>query len=284
MEIEKHIRRNKARVWVWISGVLLSCSGQEGTVVPERKDVAALREVVLQLQPSEKVDSAQVFFFRASGEGDTLVKREVIYHMEYMLPRDFRFELPAGKYEVYIYGNVPTDRIVMRPPYTRQEVYLDYSGGHEPSAVSYGMNLLNVGIDTMKVAGMIFLSSFVKLTIRDVPAEVRQMVVTLENTSSGILLTGGYLPEPMTPPLSHVLQDVQEDSTYTTAFYCFPGAGKNDRSTLSVTCLDEAGNTIWSGTSEPFEPRPGYYWTITCSFGGRTTKSAGELHFILEQA
>ena len=279
---------NTAGVWMWISGVLWGCSGQEEVMMNEHitTDDSDLREVVLQLQPSEKVDSAQVFFFRTSGEKDTLIWHEVIYNMEYMVPHTFRFELPAGKYNMSIYGNVPTDRIVARPPYTQQDIYFDYSGGYEPGAVTHGMRILNIGVDSVSVSGMVFLSSFVELTIHKVPAEVRQIVVKLLNTSSGMLMAGGYLQEPTTPPLSHVLEQLQGDSTYITAFYCFPRTGKNERSTLEVNCLDAAGQTIWSGSSEPFEPRPGYYWNIACSFGGagtKTTELPGELHFILRE-
>lgn len=246
---------------------MLGCA-EEGTNVGESGFPAGgdlLPEEMTGVDEGHYADSAQVLFFRSSAIGDTLVLREVIYGIRQYQPESFTFQLPAGKYKVYLFGNVPTDRIVARPPYTADSIWLDYSHGEEVGAVYYGLNYLDAGADTLNVAGMMLLSSSVELSIESVPSGVDHIKIWITNTQSGIRLNGGYLPDPADPPVTRMLNSVEAGTDYRVRLYCFPPpSGK--KNILYVDCYGATDSLLYAGQSAPFEARPGENRVIACHF------------------
>lgn len=246
--------------------LFFGCTGSETVEWPDKVAGDGTPDLLVRLVPQEHVDSAQVFFFRRSENSDTLISRQIVFDVSYLEPHSFRFVLPAGQYTMIVFGNVPTEYIMANPPYSSSDVYIDYNGGRRPSEIYYGTARFNVGIDTASVTGMTALSSFVALTIRDVPVGVSRMIVRLLNTAAGLTMTHGYLKESVNPPLADTLFAIQADSSYIASFYCFPGVGTDGKSTLEVMCYDDADQLVYSGNSEPFQARPGYDFSISCSF------------------
>lgn len=246
--------------------LFIGCSRNETNGLPDGENVDGISELLVRIAPQEHVDSAQLFFFRKAGDSDTLVSRQIVYDIAYFEPHSFRIELPAGKYTMVVFGNVPTDYIVANPPYSRTDIYIDYNGGRRPSEIYYGNGSIDVGKDTASLGGMVALSSFVNLTIRDVPEGISRMIVRLLNTAAGLTITYGYLKNAADPPLADTLNDIRADSSYVVDFYCFPGGGTDGRSTLEVKCYDDADRLVYSGKSEPFLARPGYDLSVGCSF------------------
>lgn len=255
-------------LWISIFGLFAGCADHEvlGLENAGGEEAGSSNLMVRIAAPQEHIDSAHVFFFRSLGNTDTLILQKMIYDITYLQPHTFQFELPAGKYSMWVFGNVPTRYLVAEPPYSSDHVYFDYQGGHEPSAVVFGRNVTTAGTDTANLSSMLFLTSFVGLTIREVPDGVDHIIVRLLNTASGITLNG-YIKEAMNPPLADTVYSVQKDSTYFSDFYCFPGVGTDSRSTLEVDCLSADNQVLYSGTSTPFEARASYEYKIACSFG-----------------
>lgn len=258
--------------WLYVLLFVLAggCSGDD--MLPgmaEGADGGRTGKLVVRVAPQEYIDSAQVFFFRPAGGGDTLIAREVVYGIEAFVPRAFTFDLPAGKYDVWIFGNVPTGCVVASPPYSSEDIYFDYGGCGEPGVVAYSSRAIAVGADTATTVGMLLLSGYVELTIRDVPAGVDRMVVTLGNTSSGLTLKAGYLPRAMDPPLTDTLYDVRAGGTYQSDFYCFPSGEPGGVSMLGVKCFGAEGQLLYSGQAPALGIRPGYDYRISCTFGSR---------------
>lgn len=268
--------------------VLVLLAGCERSMETDGGEIEgrASEDVTVVLKPSAYVDSAQVLFFKVLGTSDTLIGREVIYDIEYMKPHTFHFKMPAGEYAFWVFGNVPTDYIAMKAPYSSEDVYLDYSQGRKPGAVCYGKNYLNFGVDTLGAAGMLLLVSSIKLTIQKVPEGISRIIVQILNTASGFTLNSGYIKSSTTPPLADTLKDIQRDSSYVSSFYCFPGAGTDENSTLAVDCYNVQNEVVFSGHSAPFQARYGYNMVISCSFASSRTmtgKKQGQIYFRIEQ-
>lgn len=239
--------------------LMSGCMDQEG--VPE-----AQKQVKYNIVLSDDlyIDSALVFFFRNLSNTDTLIWREVIYDIS-PTPSRFNFDLPAGYYAVAFWGNISMDRVVERPPFSRDSVWFSYQGGIEPPEIFHGINYFNVGEDTTKLSGMLLLISRVELTLKNIPSGIERLEARILNTSSGIGFYG-YLKEEMTPPLSMNLESPTPDSTYLLTMNCFPSALSDDKSTIEVNGYDAAGKLIYSGSSQPFFLKYGVRMILTCSF------------------
>lgn len=264
-------------LWIGVLGLLAGCTENDLSGVENAgEEEAVSSKVRIQLAaPQEHIDSAHVFFFRILGNTDTLFSQQMIYNIEYLNPHEFKFDLPAGKYSMFVFGNVPTQYVVSNPPYSSDDIYFDYQGGHEPSAVAYGRKLVTAGTDTANLSAMLFLTSFVGLTIREVPEGVDHMIVRVLNTASGMTLNTGYIKEVMNPALADTLYNVQKDSTYFSDFYFFPGVGTDKNSTLEVDCLSATNQLLYTGKSAPFPGWTGYEYKIACSFGTQAVQSKG---------
>lgn len=212
-----------------------------------------------------QIDSAQCFFFRPLPVGDTLVFSQLIYDIGTQ-PRRFNFNLPAGKYSMVIFGNIATDRIVAAPPYSTGSIFFSYQGGIEPPIIYYGLGDINVGVDTVRISGMIFLVSQVILTVRDIPAGVDSIGTSVLNTSAGLTFNG-YMKETMSPPLGKNVNDITPGGTYTLSTYCFPLAG-NEKTTVEIRCYSSSGVLLASGLSQPFTLKSGRRMLLSCSFDG----------------
>lgn len=243
-----------------VSGLLISgCTDQEG--VPESQKQVGYNIV---LPDDLYIDSALVFFFRNLPNTDTLILREVIYDIS-TTPKQFNFDLPAGYYAVAFWGNISPDRVVERPPFSRDSVWFSYQGGIEPPEIYHGMNYFNVGKDTTGFSGMILLVSRIELTLKNIPSGIERLEARILNTSSGIGFNG-YLKEEMTPPLSMNLESPTPDSTYLLTMNCFPAALSNEKSTIEVNGYDVAGKLLYSGSSQPFLIKYGIRMILSCSF------------------
>ena len=111
-------------VWMIIVFSLGSC--QEEQVVEVKSEEFSL-PVTLEVDGYAHMDSAQVFFFRKFPDRDSLVFRQMVYDLG-MQPRQIDFTLPLGVYDVLILGNVATDRIFERPPFSRDSICFFYTG------------------------------------------------------------------------------------------------------------------------------------------------------------
>lgn len=173
------------KIWIFVAlvvfGLLTSgCTEQEVGMATQGK---AGYNVVL---PDDlHIDSAQVFFFRNLAHIDTLIMRETIYDIG-TSPKRFEFDLPAGYYLIAFWGNIGTDRIVERPPYSRDSIWFSYQGGIEPPEIYHGLNYFNIGTDTSGLLGMGLLVSRIELTLKNIPAGISRIEAPVSNTSSGI--------------------------------------------------------------------------------------------------
>lgn len=277
--------------FVIVCCIFIGCTEKESTIydLSDEKSVTEHDGVFVEIPPTEHVDSAQVFFFRMTGDTDTLISREIVYDIAFFKPHLFHFDLPAGKYLMVVYGNIPTEYIVYKSPYSSKDIYFDYNAGRRPSEIFYGRAQLNVGVDTVNFSPMVALSGYVHLTVQKVPEGVDRMIVRLLNTAAGITITNGYIQEAMNPPLADTISDVQMDSSYVASFYCFPGIGTDANSTLEVECYDSVGKLIYSGKSAPFYAVNGYSHMINCSFAdatGRSRRAAilqSKLYFVIRK-
>lgn len=247
--------------------ILQSCARDGLTGIPERKEQPEnFPGAALQLSPPTDIDSAQVLFFRPRGDSDTLVSREIIGKVGQGAMHDFTFNLPAGRYEIWVFGNVPSARVMAKAPYSSDDIWLDYNHGVQPGMICYGRTLLDAGIDTAKVLGLVLLSSAIQLTVRNVPEGIKRITAQLLNTSAGLTLNSGYLTNDTEPPVTVSWEDVRADSTYTQLIYCLPPAGSDENTIVKVECYKSTGEIAYSGTSVPFQARPGYNWKLSCAF------------------
>lgn len=252
---------------------------KENVVSPADQELTT-RGVPVQLTAGLHIDSAQVLFFKNTLSTDSLILREIIYDIGTQ-PSRFDFNLPAGNYIMAIFGNVPTNRLVQRPPYSRDSIWFSFQGGEQPPVVYYGLIGLNAGVDTLRASGMILLVSQVELTIRNIPEGIDRIEVRLQNTSSGISLNG-YLSENMNPPLSETLSDIRKDSVYVVSMNCFP-SGNNQKSQIDVFGYSASGTLVYSGQSVPFTVKASKRMIITCSFEHTPASRAQEIGKIQEQ-
>lgn len=262
------------KIWLFVAvvtfgGSLLSgCT--DGEMMPEDPGKA---EYNLVLPDDLYIDSAQVFFFRNLGHADTLILRETIYDIG-TTPKRFEFDLPAGYYNVAFFGNIATDRIVEKPPYSRDSIWFSYQGGIEPPDIFRGVGYLNAGADTTGLSGFVLFVSRVELTLKNIPAGIKRIEAPVLNTSSGIGFKG-YLKEEMNPPLTMYLDSIRADSSYTLTMNCFPSGQTPFKSIISVNCYNAADELVFSGNSQPFLMKYGVRMIIACSFDetARTSKN-----------
>lgn len=268
------------RIHWWMIGSMvgLLLNGCTGKITDEdysgEENPGSKHEFVVRVPPEEHVDSAQLFFFRSLGDRDTLIYRQTFYGIEYLKPKDYYLELPAGKYTVYIWGNFPSKDLVATPPFSPEDFFLDYSDGQEPPDLYFGINYLNVGIDTLNLSGMSLVTSSVSLTIEKVPEGVGRIRVFLTNTAAGVYINRHLATYAANPPLTHHLMDVQADSSYLVHFSCFTGVGIPGESSLNVECYDAGNRLIYSGQSAPFVAHYGLNYTLSCSFSAVTSKAS----------
>lgn len=245
--------------WVVLGLLLSECTSQE--IAPAVQGKVGYNVV---LPDNLYADSAQVLFFRNLADSDTLILRKTIYGISTTLKR-FEFDLPAGYYTVAFFGNLTADRIVARPPYSQDSVWLSYQGGIVPPDILYGRNYLNVGTDSTTLAGMILMVSRIELTLKNIPAGIERIEASILHTSSGLGFYG-YLKENMNPPLSMNLENPHPDSTYTLMTNCFPSAQNNAKSTIEVNCYNVTNELVYSGSSKSFLVKYGVRMIIACSF------------------
>lgn len=248
-----------AAAWLW-----QACAG-DTTPYPAPSEIAGVELVVPGVDPNLYIDSAQVLFFRVLNGRDSLILRQVVHGISGE-PRKFHFDLPAGYYTMVILGNVPTARMVFRPPYSQDSVWVSYQGGIEPPDIFLGRTYLNVGVDSARSAGNILLVSRVELTLKNVPAGIDRIEMQILETSSG-MNSNYYLKEVMNPPLGASVTGVQADSTYTFQVNCFPPVVNDGKSSVQVRCYDANGKQVYSGTSQPFQVNYGFRMILTGTFG-----------------
>lgn len=235
------------------------------------------QELLVRMTIESYIDSALFFFFRTVDGRDTLFYRQYVYDITYAQPKDFYFRIPAGLYRVYVWGNLPADRYTVRPPYAPEDIFIDYSRGEEPPGLYLGSSTLDVGVDTLDFSGLIIMTSSVSLDIGKIPEGVENIRASLSNNAAGVYVNGTYSKERTDPPLAKTLSNLSVDSSYRIHFFCFPGVwnASIEKSVLSVVCYDEAGRVLYSGSSAPFEARPGMNYNIGCSFGKPAPASCG---------
>ena len=252
-----------AKIWIFLALVTgLSVTGcTEREMMPETQGKAGYDII---LPDNLYADSVQVFFFRNLSDTDTLILQKVIYGVG-ITPKRFEFNLPAGYYDVFLWGNVATDKMVMRPPYSKDSIWFSYQGGIEPPDVFYGRSTWNIGTDTSRLSGMILLISRVELTLKNIPAGIGRIEARVSPSSSGIG-ANGYLKENMNPPLAMRLENPTPDSTYTLTMNCFPAAPDSRITTVSVYCYNATDELIYSGSSQPFQLGMGVRMILACSF------------------
>lgn len=254
---------------VWIGWgffvLILGVGGCEEKMETEVPPHLFRQAVTLAVDGYGHIDSAQVFFFRKSALSDSLVLQQTVYEIT-GTPRPFRFDLPLGYYTILIFGNVAPDRIVYRAPYGRDSVWISYQGQEKIPAIYYGTKLLNVGVDTVGLSGMLLVTTAVEVTVRKVPSEVDKIEVSLLHTAAGIDFSIRLLKEPMQPPVSAVIQGVQTDSSYTVELSGFPTVDTEESSVVQIRCYNKAGEMIYSGNSEKFPAQQGRRRVVACSF------------------
>ena len=153
-------------VWMIIVFSLGSC--QEEQVVEVKSEEFSL-PVTLEVDGYAHMDSAQVFFFRKFPDRDSLVFRQMVYDLG-MQPRQIDFTLPLGVYDVLILGNVATDRIFERPPFSRDSICFFYTGEQAIPAIYWGARRVIVGADTLVSSAMLLMTAAVEVTVQQVPA------------------------------------------------------------------------------------------------------------------
>lgn len=227
------------------------------------------QELLVRMTIESYIDSALFFFFRTVDGRDSLFYRQYVYDVTYAKPKDFYFHIPAGLYRVYVWGNLPVDHYTARPPYAPEDIFIDYSRGEEPPGLYLGASTLDVGVDTLNFSGLMIMTSSVSLDIGKIPEGVKQIRASLSNNVAGVYVNGEYSKKRTDPPLAKTLSNLSADSSYRMHFFCFPGVWDTsiEKSVLSVVCYDESGQIVYSGSSAPFEARPGMNYNIGCSFG-----------------
>lgn len=265
------------KIWMFVALVAFGtlwygCTDQE--TIPGNQGET---EYSVVLPDNLHIDSAQVFFFRNLANTDTLILRETIYNLGTTFKR-FEFYLPVGYYTVAFWGNVATDRIVERFPYSRDSIWFSYQGGIEPPDIFHGLNYFNVGKDTSELSGMVLLVSRIELTLKKIPDGIYRIEAPISNTSSGVGFNS-YLKEDMNPPLTMYLEEPEPDSTYTLTMNCFPSVVTDYKTTIGVYCYNIDNELVYFGKSQPFTVKYGVRMLIACSFDENTVSSkSSELH------
>lgn len=143
-------------------------------------------KVMLSLEGGIVADSTIVFVFRKRETTDTLITRKVIHGVTESV-QAFTVELPAGYYDFRVVANAESKHITLKPPYSPSDVFLDYSNGDEPPVLAYGRAVVNVGVNKVAVSGLVVITPFVQLTVKNVPAGVDQIDVDVLNTAAGLM-------------------------------------------------------------------------------------------------
>ena len=249
-------------VWMIIVFSLGSC--QEEQVVEVKSEEFSL-PVTLEVDGYAHMDSAQVFFFRKFPDRDSLVFRQMVYDLG-MQPRQIDFTLPLGVYDVLILGNVATDRIFERPPFSRDSICFFYTGEQAIPAIYWGARRVIVGADTLVSSAMLLMTAAVEVTVQQVPAGVDRIDVVLTNTAWGFTMRQNLIERPIEPELSVSLTDVQVDSSYTVEMSGLPSVQKYGQSQVVVRCYDTVGKLVFSGESVSFPSQQGRKRVVKCTF------------------
>ena len=249
-------------VWMIIVFSLGSC--QEEQVVEVKSEEFSL-PVTLEVDGYAHMDSAQVFFFRKFPDRDSLVFRQMVYDLG-MQPRQIDFTLPLGVYDVLILGNVATDRIFERPPFSRDSICFFYPGEQAIPAIYWGARRVIVGADTLVSSAMLLMTAAVEVTVQQVPAGVDRIDVVLTNTACGFTMRQNLIERPIEPELSVSLTDVQVDSSYTVEMSGLPSVQKYGQSQVVVRCYDTVGKLVFSGESVSFPSQQGRKRVVKCTF------------------
>lgn len=245
---------------VWVQ-VLWGC---ERKGMPETSPLPAQQRVTLSVEGYGYADSAEVFFFREWAGRDSLFEQRTVYKIG-NTPQPCDFCLPPGDYMMKIVGNVPTELIVARPPFSSDSIFVDYEGINNIPAVYYGSRRFNVGVDSAGGSALLLFTCAVELTLREIPVGVERIQVEVLHTAAGITLSGNVLPE-RNPPVSVVLGDVRADSTYIVELSTFPNPKGITGSIIRVQCYGEGGREIYSGSSVSFPSQMGRRRVVACSF------------------
>lgn len=262
-------------IWRILIGTVLVMVGCEGEKTIPSSQKFAEQAVVFSIPGYGQIDSAQVFFFKKFPAKDSLVIRTTVYDIS-SNPKAFSFSLPLGYYTMVIIGNVASDRVFARPPYSRDSVWIDYQGQEEVPALYFGEKAFNVGVDSTGVSGMLLLTAAVELTVKNVPAVVDQIDIDLSNTIARINLNYREW-ELMQPPVSTSIYETQAGSTYTVSLSSFPSIG-DELSYLELRCYDKEGILVYTGKSSSFPAQHGRRRVVSCSFSSaavQTTRSIG---------
>lgn len=258
----------------YLMGILLclaACSEQPGVEnQPETGEYG--KRIALSVQGEYYIDSAQVFFMRRFPERDSLVSRQVIYDVD-ETPDPYFFEVPAGPYAIVFFGNVSTGRMVARPPFSRDSIWFDYGGTEKLPSIYYGLCFQDVGVDTSRLAGMVLMTSWVELTVRQIPDEVASVRAVLNNTGVGFYLSAAYIKEQMNPPLQQEIELALSDTVCVASFSCFPTVTKFGQSTLDISCYDAEGKLLFTGSSAVFKAHQGLKMVASCTFQRRAGRS-----------
>lgn len=238
--------------------------GCERKGMPDTGPLPAQQRVALSVEGYGYADSAEVFFFREWAGRDSLFEQKTVYKIG-NTPQPFDFRLPPGDYMMKIVGNIPTERIVARPPFSSDSIFVDYEGVNNIPAVYYGSRRFNVGVDSVGGAGLLLFTCAVELTLRKVPVGVERIQIEVLHTAAGITLSGNMLPE-RNSPVSVVIGGAKADSTYIVELSTFSNPKGITGSIIRVQCYDEGGREIYSGSSVSFPSQMGRRRVVACSF------------------
>lgn len=255
-------------LFILLGGLLTGCDREEAT---EGIDEDGNGRVMLSLEGGIVADSTIVFVFRKRETTDTLITRKVIRGVTEEV-QAFTVELPAGYYDLRVVANAESKHITLKPPYSQADVFLDYSNGDEPPVLACGRAIVNVGVNKVAASGLVVITPFVQLTVKNVPAGVDQIDVDLLNTAAGAYIDLNYADEMAQPSITSSVYDVKADSTYVMKMYCFPTVEKYGESSLEVRCYDVDGKLVYRGSSAPFKIIS--RMLISCSFEENTIARA----------
>lgn len=248
--------------WIMVVFSLGSCQKEQVFEVNSEKFSLP---VMLEVDGYDHMDSAQVFFFRKFPDRDSLVLRQMVYDLG-VQPRQIAFTLPLGVYDVLILGNVATDRIFERPPFSRDSIWIFYTGEQVMPAIYWGARRITVGGDTLVPSGMLLLTAAVEVTIQQVPAGIDRLDVVLTNTACGFTMRQNLIEQPIEPELSVSLTDVRTDSSYIVEMSSLLSVQKYGQSQLKVRCYDTVGKLVFSGESVSFPSQQGRKRVVKCTF------------------
>lgn len=263
-----------------LSGLIACSDGEEETEIP----VKGKNGIRLTITGDGHIDSAQVFFFKKSTTTDTLIHTEIVHGISAQ-GNSFDFSIPAGYYNMVVWGNVETEAIRVSLPYSSSDIQIRYANGKPPPVIYYTGGFVTVGIDKSRLLGMVLVTSLVQLTIKNVPDDVNRITVDLFNTGVGVYMGNHYMEEMTTPHLASVIYDTHADSSYTVSFSCFPTVKKFGLSSLEVKCYHADGNLKYTGKSEPFTASSRKKMLISCSFqNSRSERKTDKINHFVENS